>query len=147
MKHHCVTITFDRVFDIVRARGYETPEHTLFGFEAGSRKYYGVKVPGHPRIEGGDTVTAILINPANWQTLQGWVNHQTQEIAAPSFWGAGIVAIASLVIGGYLLSIMGFSSNGLLAVPFLLAGAYWLWYTANAARIQRDLRKNAEQVS
>ena len=146
MKLHRVTITFDRVFDIVRGHGYEAPPHTLFGFEAASRKYYGVKVPGLPRIEEGDTVTAVLIDPANWQTLQGWVNHETREIAAPIFWVSGFVSAASFGIGCYLLLIMGVTPNAWLAAPFLLCGTYWLWYARNAAAIQKELKRNVEQV-
>lgn len=142
MKLHRVTVTFDRVFDIVQARGYETPAHTLFGFEASSRRYYGVKVPGHPRIEVGDTVTALLSNPSNWQTLQGWVNHETREIAAPSVGGGGITSAAMFIAGAFCFYITGFTANSLLAVPFVLGGTYWLWYTIAATLIQKELKQD-----
>lgn len=142
MKLHRVTVTFNRVFDVVRARGYETPPHTLFGFEASSGRHCGVKVSGHPRIEPGDTVTALLGNPHNWQTLKGWVNHETQEIAAPSTVGGGIAAAAMLIVGALCLYATGFTLHSMLAVPFFLGSAYWLWYTFTAASIQRELARD-----
>jgi hypothetical protein len=79
-----VTITFDRVFDIVHRSRRNRVLSTEFGFEARDVKASGVAVPGAPRIEAGMTVTAVLERPDNWRTLLGWVNHGTGEIACRS---------------------------------------------------------------
>ena len=142
MKLHRATVTFDRVFDVVRARGYESPAHTLFGFEDSTSKHHGVKVPGHPRIEAGDTVTVLLGEPSNWQTLRGWINHRTREVAAPSVAG-GAIASAAMFVGAVLcLYLTGLTVNSLLAVPFFLGAAYWLWYTVAAVAVHRELQRD-----
>lgn len=75
-----VTVTFDRVFDIISAmrNGMACTE---FGFEAGALRKYAVAIAGEPRIEAGMTVSAVLRQPGDWQTLVGWVDHETGEIA------------------------------------------------------------------
>jgi hypothetical protein len=142
MKLHPVTVTFNRVFDVVRARGYETPAHTLFGFESSERSFHGIKVPGHPRIEAGDTVTALLGRPTNWQTLRGWVNHRTQEIAAPSVAQGAITAGAMLAAAILCLYLAGLTASSLLALPFFAGVAYWAWYTMAAIVIRRGLQRH-----
>lgn len=143
MKLHPETVRFDRVFDIVRTTGYETPQHTLFGFEASSGRHHGVKVPGHPRIEAGDTVTALLSKPSNWQTVRGWVNHKTSEIAAPSLAGGSVASAAMFAACALCLYLTGFALGSLLAIPFFVGGVYWLWYSAAAASILRELKRRA----
>lgn len=75
-----VTVTFDRVFDIVRmaSRGRQWTE---FGFEAGPLRKYAVPIEGEPKIEAGMTVSVVLRKPGDWQTLVGWVDHRTGEIS------------------------------------------------------------------
>lgn len=79
------TLTLERVFDIQR---YESsrfnPRSTNFSFEAAGRKRYGVRLPGWPRLEAGDTVTAVLASTDNWQTLAGWKNLSTGEMVVPN---------------------------------------------------------------
>jgi hypothetical protein len=43
---------------------------------------YGVTIPGSPRLEPGMTVTAFLKDGHDWQTLLGWIDHDTGEIVA-----------------------------------------------------------------
>jgi hypothetical protein len=77
-----ITFTFDRVFDLHRySEGRNQKKHTLFSFSSDIGTQYGVSVPGWPKIEPGDTVTAILSESSNWQTLRGWANHRTKEVA------------------------------------------------------------------
>src|SRR5689334_11825350 len=75
-----VTVTFDRVFDIVRMSS-KGRVWTEFGFEAGPLRKYAVPVDGEPRIEAGMTVSVVLRKAGDWQTLMGWVDHQSGEIA------------------------------------------------------------------
>jgi hypothetical protein len=102
-----VTIRFDRVFDLHRIKSTRhIPRHTLFSFQAAGKCTYSISVPGWPEIKADLTVTALLRKPGNWQTLVGWVNHASGEIAEerapypflPAFtsacvcgiWGAGL---------------------------------------------------------
>jgi hypothetical protein len=142
MKLHRVTITFNRVFDVVRFRGYEKPPHTLFGFETSFGKYHGVEISGHPRIEAGDTVTALLSNPNNWQTLKGWVNHKTREIAAPVAGASGITSAAMFITAGVCLYLTWLTLSSFLAVPFFIGGVYWLRYAIAASEIRKALQQH-----
>jgi len=140
MKLHRVTVTFIRVFDIVRFRGHEKAPHTLFGFEASTGKHHGIEVPGHPRIEAGDTVTALLSKPCDWQTLRGWVNHKTQEVAAPSIGGSSAASAAMFFFAGICLYLTWPAVSSVLTTPFLIGGAYWLKYAIGATEIRKALK-------
>lgn len=78
------TVRFDRVFDLHRRVGGRYPPHTEFSFESNGRVHYSVRVPGHPTIEVGMTVTAVLTEPGNWQSLKGWRNLSNGEFALPA---------------------------------------------------------------
>ncbi|SCK21505.1 hypothetical protein VAR608DRAFT_1645 [Variovorax sp. HW608] len=95
---NAVTITFDRVFDIVHRSRRNRVLSTEFGFESADVKESGVAVPGAPRIEAGMTVTAVLERPGDWRTLLGWVNHGTGEIACRS---------AASSLGGIVAMLLG----------------------------------------
>ncbi len=102
---HIERITFDRVFDIQRrAATRYAPQRTDFSFESGGKKRYAVQVPGWPRIEAGDTITAVLGNEGNWQTLAGWKNHANGEVVLPlvgrsiaGIWQAAFIGILFLI--------------------------------------------------
>lgn len=79
-----VTVTFDRVFDLHRRVGGRFPTRTQFSFESGGQVHYSVSVPGLPTIEPGMTVTAILAEADNWQSLKGWRNWSNGELALPA---------------------------------------------------------------
>jgi hypothetical protein len=76
-----ITTTFDRVFDVVASQTPYRHGGTLFSFEAGGHNEYGVLVAGNPVVCSGMTVTAILKEPGDWQSLMCWRNHETGEIA------------------------------------------------------------------
>lgn len=143
MKFHRITVTFDRVFDMLRTQGYQAPAHTLFGFETSTGNYHSIKIPGHPRLETGDTVTALLSEQGNWQTLRGWINHETREIAAPGITGSGIASAAMFIAAAFCLYWTRFTPHSLLAAPFLIGGFYWLRYAITAAAIRKELRKHS----
>ena len=81
-----VTTTFDRVFDIAPGEARGKKHGTLFSFEHAGAIEYGVAIAGKPRLRPGMTVTALLRRPGDWQTLAGWVDHETGEIAGDSPW-------------------------------------------------------------
>ena len=76
---------------------------TEFGFEFGSMRKYAVAVPGSPNIEAGSTVTVVLKQKGNWQTLLGWINHKTGEIACknPAVEAGSLVFLIFGVVFGY----------------------------------------------
>ena len=96
------SVTFDRVFDIVRGQLNRQPV-TWFGFQCGASIHCGVPAPGSPRIQEGDSVTVYLHEQGNWQKIVGWINMSTGEITMlPTFRGlivfGGMQFIFSVVV-------------------------------------------------
>lgn len=71
---HLVTVRLDRIFDVVQLR-YEGKDVTLFGFQYGLKRVFGVSAPGRPILEEGNVLTAYLGEDGDWTTLKGWYNH------------------------------------------------------------------------
>jgi hypothetical protein len=144
---HRVTVTFERVFDLVRSGGYDgKPAHSLFGFSAATGTYYGVEVPGQPEIQPGHTVIALLEEQGNWQTLAGWLNQTTGEVAAPSFGGGALASSLMLGAGLACLYLIWPSAYAFLSLPFFAGAGYWAWYTRRAARIRATLRNHRHEL-
>ncbi|RKP47815.1 hypothetical protein D7S86_22950 [Pararobbsia silviterrae] len=60
---------------------------TAFNFVAGGRHEYAVQMRGKVRVAKGMTVTALLTEACNWQTVTGWVDHATGRIVGvPPIW-------------------------------------------------------------
>ena len=101
-----ITLTLERVFDIQRREATRfIPRHTHFSFESEGRPHYAVQAPGWPSIEVGHTLTVLLDTPDNWQTLVGWKNITTNELAfsdeqhvAFSSGAAGICAVTGWLL-------------------------------------------------
>ncbi len=96
-----VIVTFDRVFDVKRTRVRNHGPCTIFGFQSGQVRAHGVLVPDWPRIEPGMTVTAVLQRRGDWQTLMGWVDHQTGEVVGQK------TMMVSTVFGLLVASVIG----------------------------------------
>lgn len=80
-----VTVTFDLVFDLRRVPGSRLRgRRTLFSFTADGETHRELNMQGWPRLQVGDTITALLPRKGDWRTLVGWVNHDTGEVVAPS---------------------------------------------------------------
>lgn len=95
---YAVSLTFDRIFDVVRVPETRyVRKQTLFGFQSGTVIQYGVTVPGWPELKAGHTVTVLLRRPDDWQSVQGWVNRSTGELASPSSPSFPALALISLV--------------------------------------------------
>jgi hypothetical protein len=106
-----VSVTFERIFDIHRWESSQnSPRHTTFGFVAGGKSYYAVSVPDWPTIEAGTTITAFLREEGNWQSVVGWINQQTNEIATPNYRRSFIFAVISGILA--LLGCIGFFGAG-----------------------------------
>lgn len=127
------TVTFERVFDLHRRVGGRFPTHTQFGFESGGKIHYSVSVPGLPTIEAGMTVTAILDEAGNWQSLKGWRNWSNGELALPAT-GQSLTSACCCIFLVYLLIPIRQSDYSGLAVAFsvfmtlLAAGLFVQWW-------------------
>lgn len=110
MKLHRVTVTFTDVSGVITSRTkYGT--FTEFNFTADGRREYAVQIGGTVRVESGLTVTAALRAPNNWQTLEGWLNHQNGCIE-------GVSPIWSLRFAAILFSALFF-------VVLILSFVFW----------------------
>jgi hypothetical protein len=143
-----ITTTFDRVFDVVASRTPYRQGGTLFSFEAGGRKEYGVLVTGNPVVCSGMTVTAILKDSGNWQSLMCWRNHQTGEIAfggheppPSSILSMGLIGIvtATILLFNFRESPWLASCGALVAISYLAGEALAIRRVLNA----RTLLKTA----
>lgn len=139
-------VRFERVFDVVRSGGPQKFPHTLFGFESATGVHCGVEIPGAPRIEAGDTILAVLDKPGNWQTLRGWRNLETGEVAAPPVGGGVVGSIAMLASAIFCAYLTGQSASyflQLLVLLFLAGSAYWARFALIALKIRRELNTNS----
>ncbi|MBI3350868.1 MAG: hypothetical protein HY020_27185 [Burkholderiales bacterium] len=79
-----LTVRLKRVFDVKRSP-LAREEATNFSFETdeGQRCFF-MQLPGKPRLEAGDVVTAVLAQAGNWQSLRGWKNLSSGEVIVRS---------------------------------------------------------------
>lgn len=78
-----VTIRMDRVFDIQPDAFSGNFPRTLFSFESSGSRFLSVLVDGSPNLQSGQTITAVLTRPKDWQSVIGIRIHETGEIFAP----------------------------------------------------------------
>lgn len=108
---HVVTVRLSRVFDVARDPISRT-ESTLFSFETSDGlRCLSMRLPGRPRLAVGDTVTAVLLQPGNWQTLLGLRNHNTGEVNVRGGLGLTVV-LRSAVVTGLTLAWWGGAASG-----------------------------------
>ncbi len=129
MRLHATNITFDEVSQVAYAGDRKRP-YTAFNFVSNGKPEYAVSLDGKVSICRGMTVTALLREPGNWQTLVGWMDHGTGRISGvrspvAAFWEAMVflsaialvVAMSSPLIGSgewprsadyWMLAIYGF---------------------------------------
>lgn len=77
---------------------------TDFNFTADGRREYAVQIRGDVRVERGLTVTAVLRDLNNWQTLEGWLNHRSGCIEGVS----SILSLrfAAILFGALLAAVL-----------------------------------------
>jgi len=114
-----MTVTMDRVFSKACFRTKDEV-HTEFGFESAGKKFYGVQVPGTPRIEEGMTVTILLREEGDWTSVCGWVDMQTGEIIAQGIGHSVFFVSCLLLIGIVVASSTRDPLPLLLCIPFIL---------------------------
>lgn len=121
-----VTIRLDRVFDVQTEESYQHYERTLFSFESSGRRVLSVWVGGTPDLRSGQTITAVLKRPGDWQSLLGIRIHETGEISRPTiagnFWMLLLTATVFVVV---FMELRYLKPNGLM--PAIVVGTLiWL---------------------
>lgn len=132
---HPTYVKIVRVFPLLR-KDYRGQKSTQFGFATETKRYYDLHISGWPVIEAGMEMTAILEKPGDWQSLQGWVNHTSGEVAAPTRGNWIFQLIASS-----LMSIIICSSWSSLH-PLIILGPYillCLYFLRRANRVHKAL--------
>lgn len=143
-----VLAEFQQVLHVQRKSAFKaTPKRTVFGFISSTGYTPYVTVPGHPRIEPGMRVLAFLRKEEDWQTLVGWRDLSTGELAAPEskwFRDRFVASLGGLVLG-LVLWAYGWYLEGdqaqrfglILSVVFAIASGF----TFNAwKRAEQDLK-------
>lgn len=77
------TVHMDRVFDLHRLQD-DGHRFTLFSFETGGRRHFGIRTFGWPDIREGMTVTALVDEETGWNGLFGWFEHEAGVWHLPS---------------------------------------------------------------
>lgn len=122
-----ITITIDHVFDITTSLSRGRQHCTFFNFQSGETSQFGVALPGKPGLENGLTVSALLEESDNWQTLLGWLNHDTGEIVCWSRGPQVLFFLLSFPAAAFLLDLSKQSLN--VSVAGFLVLAFCLWTT------------------
>ena len=113
MNPQLITVTFDDVSQVLyRPASRYVPETTSFNFTANGKHEYAVTIWGKINIQKGMTVTALLREHGNWQTLMGWVDHDKGAIAgirSPllSVWYAALCILTIALNPIYLMPLFG----------------------------------------
>ena len=96
-----VTVRLDRIFDVVHlVHKYNL---TLFGFQYGHTRVFGVSIPGQHQLVVGEVLTACLEKDNDWTTLLGWYNHTTRATVVASAADRIIAVAMALVIAAVAL--------------------------------------------
>lgn len=99
---HTVTVFLDRVFDVQPDYFSGNLSRTRFSFEGGGRQHLSVVVDGQPQLEAGQTITAILAQPDDWQTLMGLRVHETGQVCMPGMTNHIMLLVTMTVLGACL---------------------------------------------
>lgn len=126
------TVHLQRVFDVQPGTPNST-DPTNFSVETSDgKRHLALQLPGLPRLQAGDMVTAVLQDADDWQTLLGWRNHATGEIVVNGHLGYqglrrwSVASIGSLIFlsqttsnAGRLIWLTGVAICALFAISFL----------------------------
>lgn len=139
-----ITIKIDRVFDITTGVSRGKQPCTFFSFQSGPVSEYGIAVPGTPELENGMTVSAFLEENDNWQTLLGWVSHETGDVVCWSRGSNVLFFLWSVPVAAALL-VVSHQSPKICAVG-LLALAFYLFMTAREYRVLSKTRRALKNI-
>ncbi len=96
------TVRMDRVFDLHRLQD-DHHRFTLFSFEAGGRRHFGIQTFDWPDIRDGMTVTALVDEETGWNGLFGWFDHDTGGWYLPSIAMSLFYCAVALSAAGFFL--------------------------------------------
>ena len=100
-----------------------------------------VTVPGSPRLEAGMSVLALLRVPEDWNSLVGWLDLETGELAAPN---PNWYLYRLLFICGWSILVALVMSQGALLLQFpqallwLLLASFWAIFSFTQYRAWRQ---------
>jgi hypothetical protein len=137
---HKVNTRLDRVFDVlVTEDGGQ--RITIFSFESNGKRHFGVRAYGEPKIQSGQTITALLKQPGNWKTLEAFVIHETGEV---SCWDTSLRFVICLIcISGVIYYFLMIDSD--IVGLWIALGAHALlalgiaWRAAQVKKIRQEL--------
>lgn len=140
---HPVTIRMDRVFDVQPDAFSQNIRRTLFSFESSGKRYFSVLVVGSPNLQSGQTITAVLANQGDWQTVRGIRIHESGEVCAPNavsyIWLLLLTVFTSIVAYMELVFTHPTALVPVLAIHALLV-AYLSYCVVVSTRIRLALR-------
>ncbi|MGF6771276.1 hypothetical protein P3T18_003755 [Paraburkholderia sp. GAS199] len=104
MTYHAITVTLEDIGSIVavKDRYNRTTQGLTFNATIAGKRQYAVTISGNPRLDNGMVVTAVLRDPANWQTLAGWRNLTTGEICGVDEPGKWVAMLGFTALFGFL---------------------------------------------
>lgn len=137
---HQTTATFERIFDVVRdSMSSDRQPCTFFSFQQGGIRKCGIAAPGSPELTDGMTVTAILRESNNWQTLIGWLNHSTGEIVCKN--QSALIAAVAICIASFAVAFkVASASYALASIPPTMAVLYLVPCIRSARQINAARR-------
>jgi hypothetical protein len=114
VKLYRVTAKIDDVSGVVTTRT-RYGAYTAFNSTIDGQRQYAVQLLGTVRVESGMIVTAVLRDPNDWQTLEGWIDHQSGRIEGVSSISSlrfaailfGSLFVAAVVLGVVFRSVEG----------------------------------------
>jgi Flp pilus assembly protein TadB len=120
---HIVQVTFDRVFDV---------QGSLFSFESGGKKEYGVNFSDGTVPRDGSRYAIALVERGNWQKVVGWRDLSTPDVVlAESAWDVALAQawivywFGPFFVLGALLFLGGWVALAVLLL-FLWAAVYFV---------------------
>jgi hypothetical protein len=140
---YLVTLRMDRVYDVHKDPYSPNIQRTLFSFDSNGKKYFALSVPGQPKFENGQTITAALDRKDDWHSLRGLIIHETGQLCASSrsfyVWAAAM----AVFFAAFTYIELKFQRPDL--IPFVLSaisilGVYFAYTAYSVSKVIRALR-------
>lgn len=130
-----VTVRLDRIFDVVH-QVHKGQALTMFGFQYGPERVFGISVQGRHVLAQGAVLTACLRVDSDWTTLVGSYNHATGETVIES----AAQEIIGLVAFGIVTVVALRTANILRLSELLLLTGIWIVASLRSLRFLRRVR-------
>ncbi len=132
----------DRVFDVQLTSFASNTIRTFFSFESNGKRYLSVSVEGIPKLQSGQTISAALDRPNDWQSLRGILIHETGEIFAPSSSGHFLMIAMLGLFSIFIYMDISFTHPRSIipvAIGHVLVTAFLLYDAAECIKVRRAL--------